>query len=103
MSTKRYRRKYAKPGQLLVYYGKLPHENPDICFAWGGDGATKRDGALLHYMFSGKRQRHIHDPEERKKNGGYPIAFDPSFIEELEARGYDLTTLKFSIQKKVTT
>ena len=25
---------------------------------------------------------------------------DPSFLEELTARGYDLTTLRFSIQKK---
>jgi hypothetical protein len=24
----------------------------------------------------------------------------PSFIEQLEARGYDLTTLRFSIRKK---
>lgn len=97
---KRYRRKDAKPGQLLVYYGKLPHENPDIIFAWGGGGAAKCDANLLTYVFSGKRQRHIHDPEELKKNGGYPIAFDPSLLEELETRGYDLTTLKFSIEKK---
>ena len=26
----------------------------------------------------------------------------PSLIEELQARGYDITTLKFSIQRKVT-
>jgi hypothetical protein len=24
---------------------------------------------------------------------------EPSFVEELKARGYDITTLKFSIQK----
>jgi hypothetical protein len=27
--------------------------------------------------------------------------FDPSFIEELVARGYDITTIKFSIERKV--
>lgn len=33
------------------------------------------------------------------KSGG-PITFDPSLIKELETRGYDLTTLKFSIERK---
>lgn len=96
---KRFRRLHAKPGQLLVYYGKLPGDNPDICFAWGGEGATRRDGALLHYMFSGKRMQPVYG-QERDENHGLPWKFDKSFLEELEARGYDLTTLKFSIQLK---
>lgn len=99
--TRRYRRRNAKPGQLLVYYGKLPHNNPDIVFAWGGEGADKHDAMLLHYALSCKRQRMVYGPE-RERNGGHPLVFDPSVIEELESRGYDITTLTLSIQKKVT-
>lgn len=100
MAAKRYRRRNAKPGELIVYYGKLPYDSPDVCFGWGGAGADKRDGALLHYMFGGKRQRLAISDEDKKAAGGYPVVFDKSFLEELVERGYDLTTLKFSIQKK---
>lgn len=100
MAAKRYRSRNAKPGELIMYYGKLPGDNPDVCYGWGGDGASKRDGALLHYMFAGKRQRQAISDEDKKASGGYPIVFDKSFLEELEVRGYDMTTLKFSIQKK---
>lgn len=96
---KRYRRKHAKPGQLLIYYGKLPHDDPDVIFAWGGAGANRRDASFLTFALSGKRQRVVYG-EERVKNGGYPAVFDPSVIEELEARGYDITTIQFSIMKK---
>jgi hypothetical protein len=30
----------------------------------------------------------------------FGVVYDPSFLEELDARGYDLTTLRFSVQKK---
>ena len=96
---KRYRRKRAKPGQLLIYYGKLPHDDPDVIFAWGGAGANKCDANLLTFALSGKRQRVVYG-EDRVKNGGWPVVFDPSVIEELEARGYDITTIQFSIMKK---
>ena len=95
---KRYRRKNAKPGQLLVYYGKLPHDDPDVVFAWGGAGANRRDGAYLQWALGGKRCRPVYG-EERVKVGG-PVVFDPSVLEELEARGYDITTIQFSIMKK---
>jgi hypothetical protein len=32
--------------------------------------------------------------------GMVPARVDPAFVKELEARGYDLTTLKFSVQRK---
>lgn len=97
--TKRYRRRHAKPGQLLIYYGKLPHDGPDVIYAWGGGGANKRDASFLTYALSGKRQRMVYG-DERVRNGGHPLVFDPSVLEELEARGYDITTIKFSIMKK---
>ncbi|MEJ2043675.1 MAG: hypothetical protein P8X74_03740 [Reinekea sp.] len=87
MSKKRYRAPKAKDGELKAQWGKLPYDNPNLCYAWG-DGIPKCDGRLLHYMFAGKR----YSPIDK--------TWDDSFIEELEKRGYDLTTLKFSIQKK---
>ena len=95
----RYRRKDAKPGELIAYYGKLPHDNPDICYAWGGDGATKRHGNLLAMMFGGKRVEPVYG-QERAGNGGLPYRFTRSFLEELDAAGCDLSTLKFSIRMK---
>jgi hypothetical protein len=87
--AKRWRTPKAKDGELKMQYGKLPHDSPDLCYV-RGDGIPKCDGRLLHYMLSGKR----YSPVDK--------AWDASFLEELEKRGYDLTTLKFSIQKKVS-
>jgi hypothetical protein len=52
----------------------------------------KADTALLHMIMCSKR------PDPLK----LPIfsIMEPSLIEELIARGYDITTLKFSIMKK---
>ena len=81
---KRWRSPKAKDGELKVQYGKLPLDSPDIIYV-GGNGTSRPDRRLLHYIFS----------------LGH---FDgKSLYEELESRGYDLTTLKFSIQKKFVT
>lgn len=52
------------------------------------------DGHLMHQAFSNKQF-----------GGSYPADRVPpeqrtSFLEELERRGYDLTTLRFSIRRK---
>ncbi len=86
---RRWRAPTAAPGELAMRWGKLPHENPDMCMVWG-EGCGKRDGALLHYLLCSKRMNW---------RGGKPNV-EPSFLEELEARGYDLTTLRFSVRKK---
>tara|TARA_R110000868_G_C10532190_1_gene734128 strand:- start:17 stop:334 length:318 start_codon:yes stop_codon:yes gene_type:complete len=78
-----------KPGQLIAYYGKLDG-SLDIIYNWGGGGATKCDSHLVHNMFSGL---------EHRKYGAIRCEHD-GYLKELEARGYDLTTLKFSIQRK---
>lgn len=89
---KRYRTPKLKDGELRVYWGKLPHENPDLIFAWQGDRSMKRDSALLHWKFAGQQP----DPHELP-----PFSkMLPSLIQELESRGYDVTTFKFSIMKK---
>lgn len=88
MKAKRFRAPKAKPGELLVRYGKLPNDSPDVVIAWG-DGASKRDGAFLYYRLACGRPALL--------PGGKP---EISLIEDLEARGYDITTLRFSIMKK---
>lgn len=79
----------AKPGELKAQWGKIPHDSPDICFLWGGGGASSADSYLLHSMFGGL------SGENYRTNGG--------FLAEFERRGYDLATLKFSIQQKAKT
>jgi len=49
---------------------------------------SRPDGNLLNNILTSKRHHSFDEAEY------------PSFIEELEARGYDLTTLKFSIERK---
>lgn len=85
---KRYRQLKAKPNQLRSAYAKEPFESPDLCYAWG-EGCSKADAHLLHNVFSLKRF--------------LPNSFesDMSFIDELEKRGYDIKTFKFSIEKRI--
>lgn len=85
---RRWRAPTAKPGELLMRYGKLPGDEPELCMAWG-EGTSKRDAILLHAV--------INSPRPRLDS---KTPFSPSLVEELEARGYDITTLKFSIRKK---
>lgn len=95
----RYRTPKAKPGQLKMQYGRLLGDYPDLCYVWG-DGCRSEDSRLLHNVFATKRQR-ITFGDERDKKG--LVVFDPSFIDELKSRGYDIKTLKFSIQKLEST
>lgn len=89
---KRFRRPKLKVGELRVYWGKLPYEAPDVVFEWLGDPSMKRDCAALQYRLCCKHPDPHASPIFSKMN--------PSLIEELDARGYDITTLRFSIMKK---
>lgn len=90
---KRFRSPKLKDGELRMYWGKPdPHDNPDIVLAYQGNRQMRADTALLHFALCCKK------PNPHK----LPIfsVMEPSLIEELDERGYDLTTLKFSIMKK---
>ena len=92
--TKRYRTLKAKPGELRAYYGRADRwSGLDVCYAWG-PGAHKSDAHLLHNVISTDRLQ-LGFP-----GGGHE--FGPSFVKELESRGYDISTLRFSIQKKAS-
>jgi hypothetical protein len=79
-------------------------KKPDQSVRW-----SKRENSLLyHYegqkptsmliahVFEGIKMRDMYHYTGRDKQEGD----DRTFAQELEARGYDLTTLKFSIYKK---
>lgn len=51
------------------------------------------DGSLAYGHFCAKRLRRA--PGETP-----PWDFDPSFVKELEARGYDTQTLRFSVERR---
>jgi len=68
-----------KPGELKACWNKK--EN-DITLSWGGEGADKCDGGWLSSWLTHHK------------------GFDGTFIEELELRGYDITTLKISVKRK---
>jgi hypothetical protein len=90
---KRLRKPKLKDGELRMYWGREQHDRtPDVMLAWQGDRMMKRDASMLHYYICSRR------PDSHAK----PIfsVMLPSMIEELKDRGYDLTTLKFSIMKK---
>lgn len=89
----RFRKPKIKDGELKVYWGKLPHENPDVIFSWQGeDTSMKLDCRFLYNVFGTQSpDPHVTPLFSKMK---------PSFIEELETRGYDITTIKFSIMKK---
>ena len=89
---KRLRAPKLKDGELRMYWGRMPGDCPDVIFAWQGHASMSRDSALLHYYLGSERP----DP---KASPLYSKML-PSLLKELEARGYDLTTLRFSIMKK---
>jgi hypothetical protein len=86
MKERKYRSPKAKEGELKAQWGKLPDDIPDLCYAWG-EGVPSCDARLIDWMLSGNR----YDSIEKE--------WMPSFLEEFKTRGYDITTLKFSIQK----
>lgn len=84
-------RKPRSPGLLKLQYGQNRRER-DLFVLWG-EGVPRCDSALVFHAFSAKRMEFNY-----KESRPY---FHTSLIEEFAARGYDLSTLRFSIQKKL--
>jgi hypothetical protein len=83
-AKKRIRTVSAKPGHLVAAWGRGDDRgSPAIHYAYGGEGASKPDARILCNAL-----------EEVSVFAGKSLAV------ELEARGYDITTLRFSIQRK---
>lgn len=77
-------------GRLDVWFGKLTkHDDPDFCVVSGdGAGGGSTRGFVLGFL-CGEHQ-HV-------KGNGWTTK---TFLEEMDARGFDVSTLKFSIRKK---
>ncbi len=76
-----------------MYWGKeYRGDSPEVMYAWGDGTGGKRDSSLLYYYIG----------TERYGIKGYADR-EPSLLKELEDRGYDLSTLRFSVQKRATT
>lgn len=85
--------------QVKAYYGRLDGEN-DIIYAWGKDVGKRRGGNTLHYLLGSKRPTLAITPEEVAKSLDGRFFYGPSVLEALDAAGYDLTTLRLSIELK---
>jgi len=72
----------AKPNELKIAYGKYEGDL-DLFYCHGGKEAYKCDASLLRHFVEG-----VEYFEGR------------NLRQELEHRGYDITTMKFTIKKK---
>lgn len=73
----------SRPGEVKVQHGKVAN---DLMMCWG-DGTAKADAALLIRALTSPTHRPIDN------------TWAPSLIDDLKDRGYDITTLKISIEK----
>lgn len=82
--------KRMKDGELSVSYGYTREQGEDI-YVTNGPGTSRADGHLMHFWFNCLRP-----PASvlRLEDGE-----GPTLVDDLKSRGYDITTLRFTIQK----
>lgn len=74
----------AKARQIRAGWGRSDsHETPSVIYAWGGDGARKGDAMIVAGFF-----------ERVRDESGMTL------LRRLEENGYDLSTLKFTVDLK---
>lgn len=83
--SRRYRRPKVIAGQIKMQRGRIGSDDPDICIFYGDD-VPRCDRALVMNTMCSPRW-------------SYENKSMPSFLDELEARGYDIETFKFSIER----
>lgn len=83
---KRYRAPKVFEGQIKIQKGKVDHE-PEMCIFFGSNVPRCDRALLMNVLLLSERDFNM-DGNKR------------SLSEELENRGYDLDTFKFSIMKK---
>lgn len=85
---KRWGRPKMQDGKLDVWFGRLHGDGPDLCVQSGeGCGGSSTRGFVLGFFTGG----HPHSGAQ---------GFEQSFLKEMETRGFDISTLRFSIRKK---
>jgi hypothetical protein len=98
---KRYRRPKTRPGELIAQWGTVEGMPPNLCY-FRGTGIPNPDMHLLHDVLFGPRIRLNLDAPLGSTRCNWTL-HEPSFLEELEARGNDVTTLRVYVRKKATT
>lgn len=88
-SAKKRLRKPRKAGVLKAKFGT--HGGETDFFILYGDGVPFCDRALLMHTLTSKKMAFCYDKQA-------PF-FEPSFLEELKMRGYDIETLSFSVSR----
>lgn len=83
-------RRRTSQNTLSAYWSK---KERDLMYSYPGSAV---DGRLVHSVMGCLRAR-LDYSQERPT----PV-YDPSFVDELEKRGYDITTLRFSVMLKET-
>lgn len=79
------RRRVPKQGELIVYWGQVERgDTPSLVYnGGGGPGASTLDAMALWELFE-----------------GVTLANGLTFKQDLERRGFDLSTLRFSVRQK---
>ena len=99
---KRYRKPVVKEGELHIYWGREDrHSSPDVIYH-NGPGTSRGDSRLLHNALGCETQHLNLDAPLGSPRLNW-VKYEPSLFKELEDRGYDLTTLRFYVKKKVGT
>lgn len=83
MATRRKRPMPMREGRLSASWGYTKAQETEDIYYTNGPGTAREDAHLLHYFFDCA-------VEHNNKR---------SLIEELKARGYDLKTLRFIVEK----
>ena len=71
---------------MKMQMGRIDGDCPDMLIFYGDD-TPRCDRALLFNMLCSEKLRYNNEVQ-------------PSFIDELKARGYDMDTFRFSIERK---
>lgn len=83
----KYRQPPMRDGVLDIYYGFADGDGPDVCVKSGHGAGGSPNRHMVLDIFCGEH----YDWDGKKRT---------SAIEELDARGFDISTLKFSIKMK---
>jgi hypothetical protein len=76
----------AKPGEFKISWGRVERvAAPSLIYSHGGEGASRPDGHMMSYIFEGEKNE-----------------YGRTLAQDLVYRGYDISTLKFSIKQQAS-
>lgn len=95
MRRKRIRTPVAKPGEVIVAWGRSdPHNDPSLVYAYPDSVGRAAAHTLMDAL---ERERYVPSVET------FPdYKAEASVVKQLEEMGYDITTLRITIRKKAS-